>query len=117
MTNAVEKYETVPKCKETISDSMFHYIVALSQRASNNSFVQAVVNWITLGCYMGFQKSELCSDHHDSFATIDDPNWGNRPTALPAIASDFTFSATSGRQVHNPASLPDHDVDFTLLCF
>jgi hypothetical protein len=100
-----------------ISDSKFHYIAALSQRASDDSFVQAIVDWITLGCYMGFRKSEWCSDHHDSFATIDNPNWGNRQTALPVIASNFIFSAKSGRQVHNPASLPDHDVVFTSLCF
>ena len=74
MTNAVKKYKTVPKRKEMISDSMLHYIAALSQQASKDSFVQAVVNWITLGCYTGFQKSEWCSDHHDSFATIDDAN-------------------------------------------
>jgi hypothetical protein len=44
MTNAVKKYETVPKHKKMISDSMFHYITALSQHASDNSFVQAVVD-------------------------------------------------------------------------
>jgi hypothetical protein len=32
MTNAVKKYETVPKHKEMISDSMFHYMAALSKR-------------------------------------------------------------------------------------
>jgi hypothetical protein len=57
MTHAVKKYKTVPKHKEMISDSMFHHIAALSQRPSGNSFVQAVVNWITLGCYTGFRKS------------------------------------------------------------
>ena len=54
MTNAVKKYEAVPKRKEMISDSMFYYIVALSKCASDDSFIHAVVNWITLGCYTGF---------------------------------------------------------------
>ena len=58
LTNAIKKYKTVPNCKEMISDSMFHHIAALSQHASDDSFVQAIVNWITLGCYTGFRKSE-----------------------------------------------------------
>jgi len=117
MTNAVKKYKTVPKRKEMISNSMFHYITVLSKRASDNSFAHAVVDWITLQCYTGFQKSEWCLDHHDSFATIDDPNWGHRPTALPVITSDFKFNTESGRRVHDPASLPNHNIVFTLLCF
>jgi hypothetical protein len=56
MTNAVKKYKTVPKRKEMISNSMFHYITALSKRAPNDSFIHAVVDWITLGCYTGFRE-------------------------------------------------------------
>jgi hypothetical protein len=66
---------------------------------------------------MGFQRLEWCSDHHNSFTTIGDPNWGNHPMALPVIASNFTLSAASGCRVHNPESSPDHDVVFMLLCF
>jgi hypothetical protein len=75
---------------------MFHYIATLSKRASNDSFAHAVIDWITLGCVTGFQKFEWCSDHHDSFAPIDDPNWGHRPTTLAIIASDFGFTTKSG---------------------
>ena len=50
MTNSVKKYETVPKRKEMISDSMFHYIATLYKCASDDSFAHAVVDWITLGC-------------------------------------------------------------------
>ena len=117
MTNAVKKYETVPKRKEMISDSMSHYIAALSKHASDDSFVHAVVDWITLSCYTEFRKPEWCSDNHNSFATIDDPHWGHRLTALPVIASDFTFNTESGFWVHDPAPSPDQDVVFTSLCF
>ena len=116
MTNAVKKYVTVTRHKEMISNSMFHYI-ALSKRASDNSFILTVVDLITLGCYLGFQKLEWCSDHHGSFATIDDPNLGPRPTALSTIASDFTFNTESRHRVHDPASSPDHGIVFALLCF
>ena len=63
--------------QEMISDSMFHYIATLSEDASEDSFIHAVVNWIALGSYTGFQKSEFCLDHHDTFATINNPYWGN----------------------------------------
>ena len=96
MTNAVKKYETVPNRKEMISNSMFHHIATLHKCATNDSFVHSVVVWIALGCYTGFWKSEWCSDHPVFFATIDDPQWGNRPKALPVIASDFAFTTESG---------------------
>jgi hypothetical protein len=96
MTNAVKKYETVPNRKEMIYDSMFHYIATLHKRTSDDSFVHAVVDWITLGCYTGFRKLEWCFDHHVFFATIDNPHWGKRPTALPVIASNFAFTTESG---------------------
>lgn len=117
MTNAVKKYETVPNRKEMISDSMFHYMATLYKRASDDSFVHAVVDWITLGCYTGFRKSEWCSDHHDSFATINDPQWGHRPSTLSVIASDFAFTTISGRRLHETESAPDHEVVFSSLCF
>jgi hypothetical protein len=117
MTNTVRKYNKVPKCNEMISNSIFHYMATLSKRASKDSFVRAFFGWIALVSYTGFQKLEWCSDHHDTFATIDDPNWGNCPKALPVIASNFGFATESRRRIQDLASSPDHDVIFTLLCF
>jgi hypothetical protein len=91
MTNAIKKYETVPRHKEMISDSLFHYITTLASRASEDSLVRAVTDWIVLGCYTSFRKSEWCSDNHNLYATIDDPNWGDRPNALPIIATILLF--------------------------
>ena len=74
MTDAVKKYESVPKRKEIISDSMFHYIAKLALRSAKDSLIRAMVDWIVLGCYTGFRKLEWCSDHHNSFDTVNDPN-------------------------------------------
>ena len=117
MTNAIKKYETVPKRKEMISDSMFHYIVNLASRASTDSLVSAITDWIVLGCYTGFRKSEWCCDHHELYPTIDDPNWGDRPNALPTIADDFSFTTATGRRIHDVDATPDTDITFTTLCF
>jgi hypothetical protein len=117
ITNAVKKYETVPKRKEMISDSMFHYIANLTSCASADLLVRAITDWIALGCYTGFRKSEWCSDNHDRYATINDPNWGNRPTALPIIAEDFSFGMATGRRVHDTDMTPNNAITFATLCF
>jgi hypothetical protein len=100
-----------------ISDSMFHYIANLASRTSEDSLVCAVTDWIVLGCYTGFRKSELCCDNHDLFATIDEPNWGDRPNVLPVIAEDFSFASATGRRIHDVHAMPDDGITFTTLCF
>jgi hypothetical protein len=50
MTNAVKIYETDPKCKEMISNSMFHYITNLTSCASEDLLVCTIMDWIALGC-------------------------------------------------------------------
>jgi hypothetical protein len=117
MTNAVKKYEKVPKHKEMISDSMFHNIANLSSRTSEDLLIRAITDLIALGCYTGFHKSEWCSDHHNSFATIYDPNWGDHPMSLPIVAEDFSFSSAAGHSIHNLTTMADIDIAFTLLCF
>ena len=117
MTNTVKKFETVPKHKEIISDTMFHHIANLASRASKDSLVRAITDWITLRCHTGFQKSEWCSDDHDEFTTISDPNWSDRPNALAIITEDFSFSSATRRHIHDIATTPDDNVTFTSLCF
>ena len=95
-----------------ISNSLFHYIAKLTARTSKDSIICAIVNWIALGCYTGFQKLEWCSNHHDSFTTIGDPNWGHCLTALPIIAHNFSFATES----NDLSSSPDC-ITFTTLCF
>jgi hypothetical protein len=117
MTNVVKKYEVVPKRKEMISNSMFHYIANLASRASADSLIHAIADWIALGCYTGFRKSEWCNGHHESFDTITDPNWGDCQSALPIITEDFGFSTATGCRVCDVAATPDDDITFTTLCF
>jgi hypothetical protein len=109
MTNAVKKYETIPKHKEMISDNMFHYIANLSSRASEDSLVHAITDWIALGCYTCFHKSEWCSN------TIDNPNWGDQPNVLPIITEDFSFSSATGHCVHDVNATPNEAIIFTTM--
>jgi hypothetical protein len=101
---------------EMISDSMFHYIASLTLRASEDLLVHTITDWIALGCYTGFRKSEWCSNNHNCFTTINDPNWGDRPNALPIIAEDFSFTSTTGQRVHDVDTIPNNAITFTSLC-
>ncbi len=58
MSNAVKKYKSVPKHQEMISDGMFHFIARLAKCSSQDSFVRTITDWIILGAYTGFLKSE-----------------------------------------------------------
>ena len=117
MTDAIKKYETVPKFKETISNSMLHYIAKLTSRSSRDSLICAMADWIALSCYTGFWKLEWCSNHHDSFDTINDPNWGDRQMMLPVITCNFSCATKSRRWIQDPVSTLDSDIAFTTLCF
>jgi hypothetical protein len=96
---------------------MFHYLANLASRASKDSLVRAITDWIALGCYTSFRKSEWCSDNHNVYATIDDPNWGDRPNALPIISEEFSFTSISGRCIHIMDTTSDDNITFTTLCF
>lgn len=74
---------------------MFHYIANLASHTSEDSLVHIITDWIALGCYTRFWKSEGCSDHHDSFAMINDPSCGDCLTVLTIIASNFSFATES----------------------
>jgi hypothetical protein len=100
-----------------ISNSMFHYIARLTLCTSEDFLVRAITDWIALGCYTGFRKSEWCSDNHNLYTTIDNPNWGDRPNALPIIAEDFSFTSATGQHVHEADATPDEAITFTSLFF
>jgi hypothetical protein len=116
MTDAIHKCESVPECKEMIFNGMFHNIARIYSRTSLDSFIKAIIDWIILGSYIGFQKSKWCSNHHDAFITIDDPNWGDRPTLLSIIADNFSFTMESGQCPSCLLTINDDDIVFTSCC-
>ena len=116
MTNAVRKYESIPKRKDMVLDSIFHYLAHLYRHASMDSFIHVIIDWIILGCYVSFQKSEWCSDHPCTFAMIYNPNWGNQPKALPVIADNVSFALAAGRCIPNMYTHNDTAIMFTSLC-
>ena len=74
MTKMVKKYQVVPKWKKMISNSIFNHIATLYKCTSQDLFVHAVIDWVILGSCTGFQKLECCSNHPDTFDTINNTN-------------------------------------------
>lgn len=103
ITEAVRKYEKVPDRREMIHDAMYLEMVRLYKKylpSDPDCLVVALCEWMFLGRYVGFRKSEWTHKHKTNFEKIDDPEWGDRPAALGLILEDITFYSASGRPVH-----------------
>lgn len=101
--DAVRKYQSVPKRREIIHDNMFEHLVAMHTRLSKtnpDALVPATIEWFLLGRWVGPRRSEWCSDSPTNYKTIDDPEWGDRPNALPFIFQDFRFLDSTGKELH-----------------
>ena len=99
--DAVKKYEAVPDRREMIHDSMYHHLIDCYESAPlghPDSLDRAMAEWLFLGRWIGPRKSEWCGDSATSYRTIDDPEWGDRPNALPFILQDFRFLTESGAE-------------------
>ncbi len=99
-----------------ISDGMFHFIARLAKRSSQDSFIRAVTDWIILGAYTRFSKSEWCNNHPVDFEKITNPQWGTRATCLAIIMDDFRFATATGSCFHNIHHIINTDIVFTTLC-
>ena len=87
--DAIKQYEKVPDRRYMIEDSMVIWLYKEAQKESNiDSGLSAIVDWIILGRYTGFRKSEWAQSTLSSFERIE--TWeGNPPLAM--ILSDFQF--------------------------
>ena len=63
MTDPVRKYEKVPNRREMIHDLMLTEVITWTRKAPQDSLTAAMGDWIFLGRYNGFRKSEWCNDH------------------------------------------------------
>ena len=116
MTAAVKKYKDVPKHQDLIFDGIFHFITHLDHRALHDTFIQSDTNWIILGSYTRFWKSEWCANHPVQFDTITDQKWGNHNATFAIIANDFSYALATGSHILDILSSADQDIVFTTLC-
>jgi len=94
--DAVKKYETVENRRNMISDSMMTWLLFSSKKSSLDSAVSAMVDWIILGRYTGYRKSEWCQSSQTSFETVDE--WPGKPPRAMMLG-DFTFLDKNERRI------------------
>jgi len=114
MTDAVRKYKKVPNRREMIHDPMMSEIISRSTQTSPDSLQTALCDWIFLGGYNGFRKSEWCNDHHTKYACIEDPLWSG-PDAVSFILEDFSFFSPLGVQLSDIPTLTLDRVGYSTL--
>ena len=87
--DAIKQFEKVPNRRYMIEDTMVIWLYNEAQKElCIDSGLSAIVDWIILGRYTGFRKSEWAQSTLSSFQKID--TWeGNPPLAM--ILSDFQF--------------------------
>ena len=86
--DTVKRYEKQPNRRNMISDSMMFWLLKAAKTADIDSDVAATIDWIILGRYAGFRRSEWSQSNQTCHETID--HWpGQPPKAM--IFSDFSF--------------------------
>ncbi len=101
----VTKYEQVPKRRNMITDSMMLFLHKQMTTEPLDSATSAIIDWLILGRYTGFRKSEWCQSNQQKYETVD--SWMGNP-ALAFIFSDFEFK-TKDENVTNLN--PSTDID------
>ena len=85
---AARKYEEVPKRRFMITDDMMVYLIKMAKQEDDTSELASIVDWIILGRYTGFRRSEFCQTRQTKFDKVEEYP-GKPPRAL--ILSDIRF--------------------------
>ena len=96
VVRALAAYEDVPNRRNMITGEMMQYLLVESRRRHEDSDLAAIVDWLILGRYTGFRKSEWCQSTQSKFDCIED--WPGQPP-LAFIISDFQFLDKNKRRI------------------
>jgi len=76
-----QRWERMPDKREPITPEMLQYLIDLAKRDKHqDSIINAVVDWIVMGMYAGFRKSE-------SFQDQSSGTFPNSPTRIPTLST------------------------------
>ena len=85
---ALASYDDIEDRRHMICDDMMHWLHEHTKNLDPDSIAAAIVDWIKLGRYTGFRKSEWCQKSQSSYQRID--SWPGQP-AEAFVWADFTF--------------------------
>jgi len=72
MLAAAKRYEEVPKRRYMITDEMRLHLSRRAQAAGRDSIEAVVFDWVSLGCYTGFRRSEAFQTTQTEFERVED---------------------------------------------
>ncbi|KAL7528811.1 LOW QUALITY PROTEIN: hypothetical protein ACHAWF_002717, partial [Thalassiosira exigua] len=88
VSDAMVNYEKVPDRMNMITDSMTRWLQEGAKSHAPEEALDVIVDWVLLGRYAGFCKSEWCQSSQTTFKRIG--SWRDKPP-LAFILADFTF--------------------------
>ena len=98
---ALDDYEQVPNRRQMITDEMMHFLRDRAKSASIDSLPRALFDWIVLGRYTGYRRSEWCQTTKTLYERLVD--WPGEP-AKAFIKEDFLFLTKAKRRLHGNVS-------------
>ena len=93
---ALDDYEKVPNRRHMITDEMMHYMRKQIKDQPPDGLTKALFDWIVLGRYTGFRRSEWCQTTKTKYETLDE--WPGQP-AKAFIKTDFVFLTRTKRRL------------------
>lgn len=110
-----ERWEKMPDKREPVTQEMLQYIIDLAKRDPNpDSVINAVTDWIVMGMYSGFRKSE-------AFQDASHVKKGTYERAIDNSAKAFTIADFSFRKgsirinTSNSSTITAKDTDLVYL--
>ena len=94
--SSLAAYESVPNRRSAFTDSMLAMFLARSKSGTPDGLEDCFHDWLALGRYTGFRKSEWAQTNKHTYETIT--SVASRP-ARAVIASDFVFYDDAGHLV------------------
>jgi hypothetical protein len=110
LLKAVKAFETVKNRKEMITDSMVSTMLKSTLLSAPTSLEASLLDWILLGRFTGFRRSEWCQDGPGIEMT--EPSVAQDvPQPRAFLADDFIFYDAAGQRIYNLSADHEHIVD------
>jgi len=110
----MEKFENIDERQYMIYDSMLEWLDTYCASLPPDSAERAALDWIKLGLYTGFRRSEWCQTSLTSYERVEE--LAHRP-ARALIASDLTLLGKHQRKFTNVSTIRPDQVEHLKLKF
>ena len=100
----LRKYENVADRRNMITDGMMHWLLQEVSKRPQDNELSSIMDWVVLGRYTGFRKSEWCQSSQSTYESIKE--WPGKPP-LAFIITDITYLDKNERRLPRGANQRD----------